>query len=114
MDQAPWFEASDLFEGRRILLADIDGSGTTDIVYFASGGVQLYFNQSGNAWGSARPLNTFPPVESVSSATALDLLGNGTACLVWSSPLANNAALAHALYRSDGRTEAPSADPDGY
>ncbi len=91
MDQAPWFEASDLFDGRRIQLADIDGSGTTDIIYFASGGVQLYFNQSGNAWGAVRTLSQFPPVESESSATALDLLGNGTACLVWSSPLPGNA-----------------------
>ena len=36
-------------------------------------------------------LSHFPPVDSVSSATALDLLGNGTACLVWSSPLPGNA-----------------------
>jgi len=91
MDQAPWFEASDVFDGRRIQLADIDGSGTTDMIYFASGGVHLYFNQSGNAWGAVRALSQFPSVESVSSATALDLLGNGTACLVWSSPLPGNA-----------------------
>jgi RHS repeat-associated protein len=87
MDQSPWFESPDLFDGRRIRLADIDGSGTTDIIYFASGGVHLYFNQSGNGWGQRRALSQFPPVESASSATVLDLLGNGTACIVWSSPL---------------------------
>jgi RHS repeat-associated protein len=92
MDQSPWFESPDLFDGRRIRLADIDGSGTADIVYFASGGVHLYFNQSGNAWGGRRVLSQFPPVESLSSAIALDLLGNGTACLVWSSPLPGNAS----------------------
>src|SRR5262249_24831153 len=27
MDNAPWFEAPDLFDGRRLRLADIDGSG---------------------------------------------------------------------------------------
>lgn len=91
MDRAPLFDRPDLFDGRRIHLADIDGSGTTDIIYFASGSVQLYFNQSGNGWGAERVLSHFPPVDSVSSATALDLLGNGTACLVWSSPLAGNA-----------------------
>jgi RHS repeat-associated protein len=91
MDQSPRFDRVELFDGRRIRLADIDGSGTVDIIYFASGQVSLYFNQSGNAWGSARALQHFPRVESVSSATALDLLGNGTACLVWSSPLAGNA-----------------------
>lgn len=87
MDHAPWFETPDLFDGRRIQLADIDGSGTADIIYFASEGVQLYFNQSGNGWGAMRALSVFPRVENVSSATAMDLLGNGTACMVWSSPL---------------------------
>jgi RHS repeat-associated protein len=91
MDQAPWFEEPDLFDGRRIRLADIDGSGTNDIIYFARGGVYLYFNQSGNAWGGRRILNQFPRVENVSSAAALDLLGNGTACLVWSSSLPGSA-----------------------
>jgi RHS repeat-associated protein len=90
MDQAPWFEAPDLFDGRRIRLGDIDGSSTADIIYFASNGVHLYFNQSGNGWGARRALSVFPQVESVSSATAVDLLGNGTACLVWSSPLLGN------------------------
>ncbi len=92
MDQAPWFEAYDLFDGRRIRLADIDGSGTIDIVYFASSGVQLYFNQSGNSWGTCHSLSNYPRVDSVSSATVLDLLGNGTACLAWSSPLPGNAS----------------------
>jgi RHS repeat-associated protein len=91
MDQAPWFEAPDLFDGRRLRLADIDGSGTADIIYFASKGVHLYFNQSGNGWGLRRALRGFPLVESVSAAITLDLLGNGTACLAWSSPLPGDA-----------------------
>jgi RHS repeat-associated protein len=91
MDQAPRFESRDLFDGRRIRMADIDGTGTADIIYFASGPVQLYFNQSGNAWGDKRVLSHYPAVDSVSSATAMDLLGNGTACLVWSSSLPGNA-----------------------
>ena len=35
MDDAPWFDAPDQFDQRRIRLADIDGSGTTDIIYLA-------------------------------------------------------------------------------
>ena len=91
MDRSPWFDRPDLFDGRRIRLADIDGSGTTDIIYLASGAVHLYFNQSGNGWGDRRTLSQFPAVENVSSTAAFDLLGNGTACLVWSSPLPGNA-----------------------
>jgi RHS repeat-associated protein len=90
MDGAPLFDRADLFDGRRVQLADIDGSGTADIIYFGRNSVQLYFNQSGNGWGAVRVLTHFPPVDSVSRATALDLLGNGTACLVWSSPLPGN------------------------
>jgi RHS repeat-associated protein len=92
MDSAPLFDRPDIFDGRRIRLADIDGSGTADIIYFAANSVQLYFNQSGNGWGSARALNYFPAVNSTSPAMVIDLLGNGTACLVWSSSLPGNAS----------------------
>ena len=87
MDNAPWLEASDLFDGRRIRLADIDGSGTVDLIYLATGGIHIYFNDSGNRWCGRVALNGFPAVDSSASVNALDLLGTGTACLVWSSPL---------------------------
>lgn len=91
MDHAPLFDRADLFDGRHIRLADIDGSGTNDIVYFAGDSVRLYFNQSGNGWGTAHVLNHFPTVDAACSTAVVDLLGNGTACLVWSSTLPGNA-----------------------
>ncbi|MFN0088302.1 MAG: SpvB/TcaC N-terminal domain-containing protein [Blastocatellia bacterium] len=91
MDDAPRFDAPDLFDRRRIRLADIDGSGVTDILYLGSGGIRIYLNQSGNRWSEARPLDPFPRADNLSSVTAVDLLGNGTACLVWSSPLPGDA-----------------------
>jgi RHS repeat-associated protein len=90
MDNAPWFDALDIFNQRRIVLADIDGSGTTDMMYLCGAGVQIYFNQSGNGWGKQQLLSSFPAIDSVASVTTIDLLGNGTACLVWSSPLPGN------------------------
>ena len=90
MDDAPWFDAIDIFNQRRIVLADIDGSGTTDILYLSSEGVQVYFNQSGNGWSAKQVVRSFPLLDSLASVTAIDLLGNGTACLVWSSPLPGN------------------------
>jgi hypothetical protein len=87
MDNAPWFDYPDVFDQKRIRLADIDGSGVTDIVYLRHDGVQLYFNQSGNSWSKAHTLSQFPRIDNLSSITAVGLLGNGTACLVWSSPL---------------------------
>jgi RHS repeat-associated protein len=91
MDNAPWFDAPDMFDQRRIRLADIDGSGLVDILYLTANGVHLYFNQSGNAWSERRTLSTFPRIDNLSSVSTLDLLGNGTACLVWSSPLPGDA-----------------------
>ena len=91
MDASPRFDRVDVFDSRNIRLADIDGSGTSDIIYFGAGEVDLYFNRSGNGWGAKRALDHFPSVEKVSSAMPMDLLGSGTACLVWSSPLGSNA-----------------------
>jgi RHS repeat-associated protein len=87
MDHAPWFDAPDLFDQRRIRLADIDGSGVTDIIYLGVDGVSLYFNQAGNSWSQAHKLTAFPAIDDLASIQVVDLLGNGTACLVWSSPL---------------------------
>jgi len=88
MDQAPVFDTPDLFEPRRIRFADIDGSGTADIIYVGRDGVSLYTNQSGNAWSAAGRLDQFPATDDLTSLAAVDLKGNGTACLVWSSALA--------------------------
>ncbi len=90
MDNSPWFDASDIFDQRRIRLADIDGSGVTDILYLGAEGVRIYYNQSGNSWSNSRLLPHFPPIDNLSAVETVDLLGNGTACLVWSSPLPGN------------------------
>lgn len=91
MDSSPWFDPPDLFNQERIRLADTDGSGTTDIIYLGREGAQIFFNQSGNRWSAAVPLRQFPQIDNIAAVQALDLLGNGTACLVWSSPLPGNA-----------------------
>jgi hypothetical protein len=88
---APWFDHPEQFNQQRIRLADIDGLGTNDIIYLGREGVRLYFNQSGNRWSGPRSLGQFPPADNLSSVLTTDLLGNGTACLVWSSPLPGDA-----------------------
>ena len=87
MDNAPLFDTPDQFDQKRLRLADIDGSGVTDIIYLKRDGAHIYFNQSGNSWSLGQTLTAFPHVDDLSSVATLDLLGNGTACLVWSSPL---------------------------
>lgn len=93
MNSSPWFDAPDLFDPRRLRLADVAGSGYTDIVYLHSGSARIYLNQAGNGWGPAqgRELPSFPRADHLSSVQMVDLLGNGTACLVWSSDLPGSA-----------------------
>src|SRR5260370_679824 len=67
-------------------MAELDGSGVTDIAYLGRDSVRLYFNRSGNGWSAARPLARFPDVDALADVDVADLLGNGTACLVWSTP----------------------------
>jgi RHS repeat-associated protein len=87
MDRAPRFEAEESFDPRRIRLADVDGTGTADILYIGDDGVRVWFNQSGNAWSAVNLIAIFPSADLPSSVQVMDLLGTGTACLVWSSPL---------------------------
>jgi RHS repeat-associated protein len=91
MDNAPLFDNPDQFDHKRVRLLDIDGSSTTDIIYLHRNGVRLYFNQSGNSWSQPHLLKVFPRVDDLVSIVPTDLLGNGTCCLVWSSPLAGDA-----------------------
>lgn len=87
LDGVRRFDRPERFDARRIRLADIDGSGTADLIYIGEAGVDLYFNLSGNALGKVKRLAVFPDASSLSNVQVMDLLGNGTSCLVWSSPL---------------------------
>ncbi|MBZ5494667.1 MAG: toxin [Acidobacteriia bacterium] len=87
MDNSPWFDETDLFDQRRIRLADTDGSGTTDILYLGRDGVRVFLNEVGNGWSSARVLRKLPSTNDLIAVSVTDFLGRGTACLVWSSPL---------------------------
>ncbi len=92
MDLAPRFDNQERFDPLRIRLADIDGSGTADILYVGEDGVTAWFNQSGNAWSAPTSIAVFPSADQLSSVQVIDLLGTGTACLVWSSPLPGETA----------------------
>jgi len=85
MENAPWFDDADIFSQQRVRLADVDGSGTTDIIYLGTTGVDIYFNRAGNSWGAANQLTSFPIVDGLLTVAAVDLLGNGMICLVWFS-----------------------------
>ena len=92
MDGAPRLTDQERYDPRRVHLADIDGSGTADLIYAGEDGVSVCFNRSGNSWAQPQNLAVFPSQDPESRVDVLDLLGSGTACLVWSSPLPSAAA----------------------
>ncbi|AUX48443.1 toxin [Sorangium cellulosum] len=87
LENSPVFAPVDEFDARRIRFGDVDGSGTSDIFYLGRSGIALYLNESGNRLSAPVPIHALPPVDSVVQLGIVDLLGQGTACLVWSSPL---------------------------
>ena len=88
MDRCPWLDQPGHFDQRRVRLADVDGSGTADLIYLHPDGTRLYLNQSGNGFSEPHTLpHGFPRLDSLAHVMVADLLGRGTACLVWSSPL---------------------------
>lgn len=87
LKNSPRFDHEDLYDPRRIRLADIDGSGPVDLIYLGRQGAQLYFNRSGNSLSHARLVDLPVATENLAAVQVADLLGNGTACLVWNSHL---------------------------
>ncbi|MEG3632730.1 SpvB/TcaC N-terminal domain-containing protein [Micromonospora palythoicola] len=86
MADAPWLDGPGQFDPRRVLLGDVDGTGPVDLVYLAADATRLYGNRSGNGFAPARTLTGVPTPDRVTGAALIDLLGVGTACLVWSTP----------------------------
>ena len=86
LENSPVFAVADEFDARRLRFADVDGSGTADLLYLGARQITLYLNQSGNALSAAVPIRALPPSDSMSQVSVVDLLGQGTACLVWTSP----------------------------
>jgi hypothetical protein len=86
MSNAPRFDRQDQFNQKFIHLAEIDGSGTSDIIYLANDQIHIYLNQSGNSFSDRKTLSGVH-INNLSAIATVDLLGTGTTYVVWSSPL---------------------------
>ena len=91
MSNAPVFDRIDAFNPDYLHLADINGTGATDILYLGKDKFRAWLNLSGNAWGPPFEMPAFPATASPNDLDVADFLGNGTSCIIWSSPLAANA-----------------------
>jgi RHS repeat-associated protein len=88
MDKAPKFDHPDYFDPSFLKLADIDGSGTTDIIYLGKNQFTFWLNQHGNSFlPQAKIIETFPSINNYTQVSVIDLLGTDMACLVWNCTL---------------------------
>lgn len=83
LGNAPQFGAG--FDTTRLFLADLDGSGTADLIYLSPDRADIYFNQSGNSF-SEQPLTVSLPraYDNLDQISLADVFGNGTNCLIFS------------------------------
>lgn len=88
MERSPALGAD--FDPQRVQLADLSGTGASDLLYLDGARVQVWLNLAGNAWSEARAIE-MPDTVLPARVQVLDLLGNGTPCLAWSSPLPGDA-----------------------
>ena len=81
---APHF--AEQLNAERLFLADIDGSGTADLIYVEQERMLVYFNQCGNGFSREPLIVPLPrPWSDISDLQFADVLGNGTACAVLST-----------------------------
>jgi RHS repeat-associated protein len=102
MQGAPFFDSDVEFDANRLRLVDLDGNGTTDLVYIGRGEVRYWINASGNELVEGACSRGLPFIDNSSSVRILDFLGDGTACLVWSSPLPGHASPIQYLQLTNG------------
>ena len=93
MDDAPRFDSDERFDPASLRLADVDGSGTTDLIHLGADGVRIHLNRGGDGWAPPVLLPGLPPADVGTAVDAVDLLGSGTTCLVWSSTHATDAGV---------------------
>jgi RHS repeat-associated protein len=91
MSNAPLFDLPDAFNPSYLYLGDVSGTGATDLLYLGQDRFRAWINLSGNAWSDAWEIDPFPGTEMQNRISVADLLGDGTACIIWSSPLPQNA-----------------------
>ncbi|MCA1791049.1 MAG: hypothetical protein LC667_14690, partial [Thioalkalivibrio sp.] len=87
MENAPVIENFGEMNASRLRLVDLDGSGAASLIYIGRGELRYWINQRGNRFGSEVRLRNLPYIDNLSSAQVFDFLGDGSKCLVWSTPL---------------------------
>lgn len=76
------------FDTSRLFLADVDGSGTADLIYLAADKpdqIVIWLNQSGNSFSQEPLVVTLPqPFDRLDHISFADVYGQGSDCLIFS------------------------------
>jgi RHS repeat-associated protein len=88
MRNSPHFEDAVFFPGigfdpKRLLIGDVDGDGVADFVYVSSGRITVWINRDGNSWSDPIVIHGTPPVTDATAVRLGDMLGTGTAGILW-------------------------------
>ena len=86
----------------RLLFADLSGTGRADLIYMGDEEIRTWINASGNSLVEGPTIRNGPVLDRLSAAAVIDYFGDGTLCLVWSSPLAEPAQPLSVLRLTDG------------
>ena len=115
MANPPRFDHDDQFVPARLRIGDVDGTGPGDLVYLGRDGITYWPNLCGNGWGEPVRLDSVPPVEDDAGAALVDLLGTGTATLVWRrvSPVGSGVAVRYVDLMAAGKPHLLTAVDNG-
>ncbi|MBC7865138.1 MAG: sugar-binding protein, partial [Bacteroidia bacterium] len=70
------------FNPKRLLFADIDGTGAGDLVYINYNSIDVYYNDSGNNFAKKISIPAPFQLDELDMVNIADVLGNGTSCIL--------------------------------
>lgn len=72
------------FDPKRVMMGDIDGDGTTDVIYVEDNKITIWLNQSGNSFSQPIVIHGTPSVTDMDAVQMVDLNAMGVTGILWS------------------------------
>ncbi|MEO5927539.1 MAG: SpvB/TcaC N-terminal domain-containing protein [Patescibacteria group bacterium] len=85
MGNCPYLGNDEQFRNVQVKLADLDGSGTADMLFFSPKGMEVFFNRAGNSFSEGF-LNPSVPAEALWTLQLVDYYGRGMTAVAWAPP----------------------------
>jgi RHS repeat-associated protein len=87
------------YDPRRVLIGDLDGDSCADVAYVGDGFVMVWINQGGLSFAPPVTIRGTPSVTDADAIRLTDLLGTGTAGVLWSRDAGGGAGTRGGRYR---------------